>query len=74
MESIRGLKGLVKENMESVNSLNKIFPLIFSMEKIEQMLMPESYLLGRFYEELSQIEVTRNEVLKLVDKLYLKAT
>ncbi|XP_053142135.1 uncharacterized protein LOC128340687 [Hemicordylus capensis] len=64
-----GVKAIIKEDMEVAEKLNEFFASIFTAEDTEHIPVPEPGFLGMEAKELSQIEVTRDDVLNSLKKL-----
>ncbi|KAG6933041.1 hypothetical protein G0U57_020115, partial [Chelydra serpentina] len=65
----RDTKGALKDDKVIAEKLNEFFALVFIAEDIREIPKPEPSFVGDKSEELSQIEVSLEEVLKLIDKL-----
>ncbi|XP_053155158.1 uncharacterized protein LOC128346183 [Hemicordylus capensis] len=63
-----GVKGMIKEDMEVAEKLNEFFASVFTAEDTEHIPILEPGFLGTEAKELSQIEVTRVDVLNCFEK------
>ena len=65
----QGVKGLLKGDREMAEKLNAFFASVFTVEDKKCMPTPEALTLGGVLKDLSHIEVTREEVMRLLDNL-----
>ncbi|CAM5145241.1 unnamed protein product [Eretmochelys imbricata] len=64
----RDTKGALKDDKVVTEKLNSFFASAFTAEDVREIPKPEPSFVGDKYEELSQIEVTLEEVLELIEK------
>ncbi|CAM4524930.1 unnamed protein product [Lepidochelys kempii] len=62
-------KGALKDDKVIAEKLNEFFASVFMAEDVREIPKPEPSFVGDKSEELSQIEVTLEEVLELIEKL-----
>lgn len=65
----KGVKGMLKEDMEIKEKLNELFAPVFTVEEVKQNPVFEWTFAEREFEEPRQIVVTRKDVLSLTDGL-----
>ncbi|CAM4388385.1 unnamed protein product [Lepidochelys kempii] len=65
----RDTKGALKDNKVIAEKLNEFFASVLTAEDVREIPKPEPYFVGDKSEELSQIEVSLEEVLELIEKL-----
>uniref|UniRef100_A0A452IGB1 Reverse transcriptase domain-containing protein n=1 Tax=Gopherus agassizii TaxID=38772 RepID=A0A452IGB1_9SAUR len=65
----RDTKGALKDDKVIAEKLNGFFASVFTAEDVREIPKPEPAFVGDKSEELSQIEVSLEEVLELIDKL-----
>ncbi|CAM4661225.1 unnamed protein product [Lepidochelys kempii] len=64
----RDTKGALKDDKVITEKLNEFFTSVFTAEDVRQIPKPEPSFAGDKSEELSQIEVSLEEVLELIEK------
>ncbi|CAM4553636.1 unnamed protein product [Lepidochelys olivacea] len=62
--------GALKDDKVIAEKLNEFFASVFTTEDVREIPKPEPSFVGDKSEELSQIEVSLEEVLELIEKLY----
>ncbi|XP_054853518.1 uncharacterized protein LOC129342059 [Eublepharis macularius] len=62
----QGVKGLLKNNREMAEKLHAFFASVFTVEDERCLPTPEPLISGGVLKDLSQIEVMRKEVLRLI--------
>ncbi|CAM4408569.1 unnamed protein product, partial [Caretta caretta] len=65
----RDTKGALKDDKVIAEKLNEFFASVFTAEDVREIPKPEPSFVGDKSEELSQIEVSLEEVLELIEKL-----
>ncbi|CAM5086896.1 unnamed protein product [Natator depressus] len=65
----RDTKGALKDDKVIAEKLNEFFASIFTAKDVREIPKPELSFVGEKSEELSQIEVSLEEVLELIEKL-----
>lgn len=62
----KGSKEVLKENRKIAAKLSELFVSVFTMEGIGQVPITETLFSGKVSKQLNQIEVMRDEVMKLI--------
>ncbi|CAM5075917.1 unnamed protein product [Eretmochelys imbricata] len=65
----RDIKGALKDDKVIAEKLNEFFASVYTAEDVKEVPKPEPSFVGDKSEELSQIEVSLEKVLELIEKL-----